>query len=84
LTTVLLSKGDFSLLEKMGIAELLRDFNPLPKGGQIVLEGTTKQFELLLDVISDELSANGFSSTFEPTEYGRALEVIIDIINDID
>ena len=78
---ITLSKGDFSLLEKIAIAEQLSSFNPVSQGEYIVLEGTREQFEILMDVISDELSVNGFSNNFEPTGYGRALESIIDVIS---
>ena len=78
---ITLSKSDFSILEKISIPEQLSSLNPVLKGGQIILEGTKEQFEMLMDSVSDELSVRGFSSTFEPAEYGRALEGIIDVFS---
>ncbi|UYZ61207.1 hypothetical protein [Hymenobacter latericus] len=75
---VILPKKYFSILEKMNIPELLISFNPVIRDKEMVLRGNKDQFEHLVDIISDELSSNGFSSNSEPTEYGRALEILID------
>jgi hypothetical protein len=47
------------------------------------LEGTLSPNEIdtLCELISDEMMMNGIEETFEPNEYGRELEALLDAIN---
>lgn len=76
-----LSITDFSLLKRIDTDDHLSVLNPCLQGEKMVLEGTRNQFETVVNQISDELSNHGFNDSFEPTEYGRALERLIDIFS---
>jgi pentatricopeptide repeat protein len=42
---------------------------------------SNKEIELFCEVISNEMMMNGIKDNFEPNEYGKELEKIIDIVN---
>jgi hypothetical protein len=51
--------------------------------GRKAIEGTLSSSEIgmLCELISNEMMMNGIEETFEPTEYGKELELLLDAVN---
>lgn len=51
--------------------------------GNKAIEGTlsSAQIEILCELISNEMMMNGIEETFEPNEYGKELEELLDAVN---
>lgn len=47
------------------------------------MEGTLSpaEIDMLCEVISNEMMISGIEKTFEPNEYGKELEVLLDAVN---
>lgn len=51
--------------------------------GEKAIAGTLlpDEIEVLCELISNEMMMNGIEETFEPNEYGKELESLLDVIN---
>lgn len=50
---------------------------------QKAIEGTLSdaEIDMLCELISNEMMMNGIEETFEPNEYGKELELLLDAVN---